>query len=147
VLCGAIVYSVRNGVGDPWLKVDPSASSVTFTRLECRYPTPLSTGGSHIRRDATLLYAINGNEISVSSQDGQDNFGFELRAEMSDASGGTPPKGRCSPRDGRALRLRRNEKDILVHVNAVDLDRQQIEVVKPDFLPRLHARRRQRHGV
>ena len=122
MLCGAIVYSVRNGVGDPWLKVDPSASSVTFTSLECRYPTPLSTGGSHIRRDATL------------------------RAEMSDASGGTPPKGRCSPRDGRALRLRHNEKDILVHVNAVDLDRQQIEVGKPDFLPRLHARRRQRHG-
>jgi hypothetical protein len=96
-LCGAIVYSVRNGVGDPWLKVDPSASSVTLTGLECRYPTPLSTGGSRIRRDVTLLYAINGNEISVSSQDGQGNFGFELRAEVSDASGGPPPGVDAAP--------------------------------------------------
>ena len=40
---------------------------------------------------------------------------------------------------------RRDEEHIFIHVNAVDLDRQQIEVVKPGFHPRLHARRRQRH--
>ncbi len=40
---------------------------------------------------------------------------------------------------------RRDEQHILVHVNAVDLDHQQIEVVEPGFHPRLHARRRQRH--
>ena len=40
---------------------------------------------------------------------------------------------------------RRDEKHVLVHVNAVDLDRQQIEIVEPAFHPRPHARRRQRH--
>ena len=40
---------------------------------------------------------------------------------------------------------RRDEEHIFVDVNAVDLDRQQIQVVKPGFHPRLHARRRQRH--
>jgi hypothetical protein len=40
---------------------------------------------------------------------------------------------------------RRDEKHILIHVNAVDLDRQQIEIVEPAFHPRPHARRRQRH--
>src|SRR5208337_2205161 len=40
---------------------------------------------------------------------------------------------------------RRDEKHILIHVNAVNLDRQQIEIVEPAFHPRLHARRRQRH--
>jgi hypothetical protein len=40
-----------------------------LTGLECRYPTPLSTGGGRITRDVTLLYAINGDEISVSSQE------------------------------------------------------------------------------
>ena len=40
---------------------------------------------------------------------------------------------------------RRDEEHIFIHVNAVDLDHQQIQVVKPGFHPRLHARRRQRH--
>ncbi len=40
---------------------------------------------------------------------------------------------------------RRDEEHIFIHVNAVDLDRQQIEIVKPGFHPRLHPRRRQRH--
>ena len=101
----SVVYSVRRGVGDPWLKLDPSASSVTVTGVECLFPTPLSSGGSRIRRDVTLLYAINGNEISVSSQDGQGNFGFELRAEVSDASGGLPPGVDPAPVGGRVVQL------------------------------------------
>jgi hypothetical protein len=40
---------------------------------------------------------------------------------------------------------RRDEEHIFIHVNAVDLDRQKIKIVKPGFHPRPHPRRRQRH--
>ena len=39
---------------------------------------------------------------------------------------------------------RRDEDQVLVHMNAVDLDRQQIKSIEPAFHPRLHARSRQR---
>ena len=47
-----------------------------------------------------------------------------------------------------ALRVdtdRRDQDQILVHVNAVDLDHQQIEAGEVGRHPLLHARRRQRH--
>ena len=87
----SVVYSVRGGNG-PWQRLDPGASSVTLSNLECRYPTPLSAGGSVVVRDVTLLYTLNGNEVILVSQDGQGNFGIDLRAEVSDASG-QPPVG------------------------------------------------------
>lgn len=87
----SVVYSVRGGHG-PWQKLDPGASSVTLSNLECRYPTPLSAGGSIVVRDVTLQYTLKGNDVILVSQDGQGNFGIDLRAEVLDASG-QPPMG------------------------------------------------------
>jgi hypothetical protein len=85
----SVAYSVRGGYG-PWQKLAPGASSVTLSNLECRYPTPLSAGGSIVVRDVTLQYTLNGNDVVLVSQDGEGNFGIDLRAEVSDASGQSP---------------------------------------------------------
>ena len=87
----SVVYSVRGGYG-PWQRLDPGASSVTLANLECRYPTPLAAGGSIVVRDVTLLYTLSGTDVTLFSQDGQGNFGLDLRAEVTDASG-QPPVG------------------------------------------------------
>jgi hypothetical protein len=90
----SVVFSVRGGYG-PWQKLglgSPSSTTVTIRNLECRYPTPLSAGGSVVVRDVTLQYAISGNDVVLVSPDGQGNFGIDVRAEVTDASG-RPPVG------------------------------------------------------
>ena len=48
-----------------------------------------------------------------------------------------PRRGRADVVAVRVDANRRDEEHIFIHVNAVDLDRQKIKIVKPGFHPRL----------
>jgi hypothetical protein len=99
----SVVYSVRGGVG-PWQSLTEAPGSalgglpaVTVTNLQCRYPTPLSAGGSVVVRDVSLRYALDGNAVTLISGDGQGNFAVDLRAEVHDAMGQSPPGVDAAP--------------------------------------------------
>ena len=103
----SVVYSVRGGVG-PWQKLDQQPAfattgagsgqpSIVIHDLECRYPTPLSSGGSVVVRDVSLGYSLIGNEVSLTSHKGEGNFAIDLRAEVLDANGQPPPGVDAAP--------------------------------------------------
>lgn len=104
----SVVYSVRGGAG-PWQKLDQKTGTlgnvaggfgqpfIVVHDLECRYPTPLSSGGSVVVRDVSLLYSLIGNEVSLTSLDGEGNFAIDLRAEVLDANGQPPPGVDAAP--------------------------------------------------
>jgi len=104
----SVAYSVRGGAG-PWQKLDqqPGTSGnvaggfsqpfIVIRDLECRYPTPLSSGGSVVVRDVSLLYSLLGNEVALTSLTGEGNFAMDLRAEVLDANGQPPPGVDAAP--------------------------------------------------
>lgn len=97
----SVTFSVRGRSGD-WVPLAPQpaglpVSPAVVPDVECRFAVPLTTGGSTVEKSVSLRYSLAGRSVRLTSDAKDGNFWVDLRAEVRDPAGQSPPGVDANP--------------------------------------------------